>query len=123
MPRFTLVAIDETSDWVEHVTNTAGRIYTQYVYDPEEQTNCAEITPSYYLHPLRYQTELEISDHIQDEMDAVLAWADGIYVHCHQIDGLPDSQKAVGEFDDLEEAMDYWLGNHQDFPFAERKEG
>ena len=112
-----LVAIDETEDWLDEITDFTGRIYTQYVFNPDEVTHCCEVTPSYYLQPVRYQTEVAVAENAMDDIEAALCESPALYVHCHKIDAMPADQKLEKEFDDLDDALDYWQGNHHDFNF------
>jgi len=112
-----LIALDETGDWLASLTARTGRIYTQYVFTPDEVTHCCEVTPSYYLVPVRYQTEHEVETIEGRTFEEVLAEAGGMYVHCLKIDSLPANMKVEEEFDDIDEAVEYWQSNHHEFNF------
>jgi hypothetical protein len=47
-----LVKINETHDWNENIQNKVDAIYGIYLYDENQHTNLAELTPSYYLEPM-----------------------------------------------------------------------
>lgn len=47
-PDFRLVAIDETRNWAEDITQHTGRIAGVYLINFAEVTHCCEITPSYW---------------------------------------------------------------------------
>jgi hypothetical protein len=109
MMKIALVAIDETHLFDQFVTNQTGRLYCVYMYDPDEQTNCCESTPSYWLEPLYYVTENPVDDELDADMQKSLDKPG--YCQCYLIDELPPYLKTQGEFEDMDAAREYWCGN------------
>ena len=114
----TLVKIDETQYWTPDIIEKAGKIWAVYLYDADEGTFCCELTPSYFLEPLYYSPEkfiegIDEREQVEDAFDEVLRDDRGRYFHCKDIDRIPEKDKYVSanEFDDLEEAREYFLGN------------
>jgi len=82
---FQIIKVDETEQWSDEIKNQVGKIYCVYLYDKSVVTHCAEITPSYDMHPLYYTTGLspdkyseEVGEHVHDQ------FRDGepVYFHC-----------------------------------------
>jgi len=117
--KFNLVALEETQHWDPEITNKTGRIFTVYAYNPEEATNCCEITPSYYLIPVDFFCENTLSDSLQESVYREWAIAtDPFYAHCSTIDRMPEKRdgflvryESKNDFDDEDSALDYFQGN------------
>ena len=63
-----IVALNESEFLDESLKDKlGGSLYTLYFYDPEEATNCCEVTPSYYLTPFDYYGKERLSD--EDDSD------------------------------------------------------
>jgi len=117
-----VVAIDETRHWKDEIQALCGNIKTVYVYDASVETFCAEITPSYYLTPLYYVIENEVSDEVRDMVNENLVNEEPIYIHCRVVDKLESvPTKNNFEFDNsesdeykenFEEVREYLNGNH-----------
>ena len=117
-----VVAIDETRHWDEAIQKACGTIKTVYMYDSSVQTRCCEVTPSYYLTPLYYVIENEVSDEVYEMVNENLANEEPIYMHCGVVDGLESvSTKNNFEFESsedeeykeqFEEVREYLNGNH-----------
>ena len=101
-----LVRLDETQYYADGFLKSLGvkRAYGVYLYDKGEVTHCCEFTPSYYLLQIDIAFELEdqfhadhpLFDPLCSEADTELRQAqewDGKYVHCHEIDALPDTER------------------------------
>lgn len=117
-----VVAIDETRHWTKEIQDLCGTIKTVYMYDSSVQTHCCEITPSYYLTPLYYIIENEVSDETYDLVNENLANEEPMYMHCNVVDELESiaSEKEL-DFEDseseeyrehFEEVREYLNGNH-----------
>jgi len=117
--KFNLVALEETQYWNPEIIQKTGRIFTAYAYTPDEATHCCEITPSYYLIPVDFFTEKEIDDEFQGELlGDWRAATEPCYVHCSSIDRMPEKidgflvkHEDANDFEDEEEAIDYFGGN------------
>lgn len=117
-----VVAIDETRHWDKEIQDLCGTIKTVYMYDSSVQTRCCEITPSYYLTPLYYVIENEVSDEVWDMVNDNLVNEEPMYMHCHVVDELESVQTKNGfEFESsedeeyrehFEEVREYLNGNH-----------
>lgn len=117
--KFALVALEETKYWDPEIIKKTGRIFTTYAYNPEEATNCCEITPSYYLIPVDFFCENTISDSFQESVyhDWSIA-TEPCYVHCHVIDNMAEvnsgflvKYESKNDFEDEDQALDYFQGN------------
>lgn len=90
-PHIKLVVLEESEYWSEAVRKRAGRLFATYMFDANEETFCAEITPSYYLHHL-YTTPTQNGD--DDDLDELIRMEEAgsdnnRYMHCRTIDGMP----------------------------------
>ena len=122
MRKFTVVAVDETSDWThpDLVERSGGKIFTLYAFDPEEVTHVCEITPSFYLMPFDvvpnlYRENDKEWELMYDELqDGLNDGTEPSYFHCHRIEALEDKFKHTEEFDDdytLDDALEHFRGN------------
>lgn len=118
--RANLIALDETKDWTESIQEKAGKLYTVYLYNPNEKTHYCEITPSYYLIPLYAFAEKEIDDETQGDLLEGIASEDPHYYHCHSIDSIPKKNKegmrirySGSGFENMEEAQEYYQMNYK----------
>ena len=112
-----IVALNE-SEYLDDALKEklGGSLYTLYFYDPEETTNCCEITPSYYLTPFDYYGKERLSD--EDDSDyRTDILGDEIYMHCRSVDAIDEKFKTTVEIemdeddDFLEQAREYLNGN------------
>jgi len=105
---FCLVRLDETQYYADDFLKSLGvkRAWGVYLYDRSEATRCCEFTPSYWLRQIDIAFELEdqfhadhpLFDALGSEADTELRQAqewDGKYVHCCDIDALPDENRHV----------------------------
>ena len=105
---FCLVRLDETQYYADGFLKSLGvkKAYGVYLYHRGEATHCCEFTPSYYLRQIDIDFELEdqfdydhpLFDSVSEEADTELRQAqewDGKYVHCCDIDALPDKDRHV----------------------------
>ena len=125
--KFNLVAIEETRYWDPEITKKTGRIFTAYAYCPRQMTHCCEVTPSYYLEPVDFffENELEVqeSDPDGEFYSGVFnqwsaATTEGIYMHCRSVEAIPLMKdgfrmkyESKSDFEDEEEAYEYFRGN------------
>lgn len=114
--KYGVVAFDETSFWDEKYKNACGRIFAVYFYCLEDSTYCCESTGSYTLIPIDFFCENKISDKLHDEMCHAMDANDINYCQCSTVDSMPDTLdsftvKHSAEFDDYEEAFDFYRGN------------
>jgi len=118
---FRVVAIDETRHWSKEIQEACGTIETVYLYDSSVRVNCCELTPSYALTPLYFNTENEISDEMHEKLHNELS--DEIsYFHCRVIDELEsettennidfESSESEEYVEHFEEMREYCNGNH-----------
>lgn len=122
--RFGVVAIDETANWLDEdlVKRCGGKIYTLYVYNPDEATYLCELTPSYDLEPLDYYpAELPEDENerekIYEKLQETLLHEEVSYMHCHSIDGV--KTQIIEDFHvdcRLDDAREYWQGNSPCIP-------
>lgn len=118
--KFSLVKIDETK-YFDCLPHDIGRIFTVYMYNPDEQTHCCEITPSYYLIPVDCYAERThlLSDEpekerVYDILENSMNGFEGIYRHCSSIDQIGDEFKftSKNDFESEDEAFEYYRSNH-----------
>ena len=123
--QYGVVAVDETAHWTDpaFVERCGGKIWTLYVYNPNEVTHLCEITPSYYLEPLDYYpASLPEDENAREEiydtlLETLCLQEQATYMHCRHVDAL--ETRIVEDFDalcDLDGAREYWQGNSPCIP-------
>ena len=100
-----LVKMDESEYWDASFVEQAGKIYTYYVFNPNEVTHLCSLTGSYYLHPVALETEKEISDAFYDQIYEAWCLTEPDY---YTANIKPDS---IEDFDSIEDAIEYYQGN------------
>lgn len=88
LPIIKCVALDETPDWSEYITEHTSKIFTLYIYDETSEIFCCEARPSYWLGFYKYvATPAEGREFIPDDIldDIELSSVDGHYIHCHSL--------------------------------------
>jgi hypothetical protein len=121
-PQFNVVVLDETHHWSDEIRQYAGKMYGAYMYDVNRQVHVAELTPSYELYFLCNTPLNQVSDEMQEAIFEAGSGSgtDVMYVHCKDIDRLPDTHKYYGQPVDLgddtyeealEAALDHRRGN------------
>jgi hypothetical protein len=121
-PQFNVVVLDETHQWSDEIRQYAGKMYGAYMYDVNRQVHVAELTPSYELYFLCNTPLNQVSDEMQEAIFEAGSGSgtDVMYVHCKDIDRLPDTHKHYGQpvdlgddtYDEvLERALDHRRGN------------
>lgn len=108
-PEPHVVWIDETQHLSDSARDACGRLFTGYVYDATEATHCCELTPSYWLEAVSFETQNELPDALYEELQYSL-YDSAHYRHCSGVARL-DPQPLCGDFDDMEEAREYVQGN------------
>lgn len=109
---------------LEAVVGQPIRLLSVYLYDERSHTHCCEITASYDLHFVEIQISAIPEDDDQREIvfNMLQEAADDCeiseYYHVRNIDKLPTEQSdnkshryELGEYDDMEEALEYARGN------------
>lgn len=116
MSQFKVVKIDETPMWAEVMRKRAGKLTGVYIYDDGEQTNCVEVTPSFWLEfiqtePENYPEDDEERERLFDDiMEAEARAGDSShYRHCSAVEKL--SPTVLGDFEDMDEAREYAHAN------------
>ena len=118
MPKFKAVKVNETQHWNEEFRKKFGitKIFGVYVFNPNEATNCCELTPSYELNFVHSDAECddELSDEMREEMFDKIMEGDihtepVTYMHCRDIDRMKTID--IGEFETIEDAIEYCQGN------------
>lgn len=119
----SLVALEETEFFSPEIKSKVGKIFTVYMYNPDEETHCCEVTPSYFCIPIDitigYPDELydSLSDEQREELMDVLEesvnGSEGTYIHVKDIDRIDSKYKfeSKNDFEDEEEALDYYRSN------------
>ncbi len=106
-----VVAIDETHQWDKSIQEVCGTIKTVYMFESSVVTHCCELTPSYYLTPLYYVIENEVSDEVFDTVNDNLVNEEPMYMHCRVVDELEtiDSEQEFDfESSESEEYKEYF---------------
>ena len=93
-PLIRLLYVDETDDFTDEALKTAAeRIYGLYLYDVHLHVHCCEITPSYEMTFVGFQTKAWIPDALQmnllDCAAVQLCDAPVCYRHCWWVDSMP----------------------------------
>jgi hypothetical protein len=122
VPDFHAVAIKETGYYRIDPEDAPfiKDIFQTYVFDMNERTFCCEITPSYSLEPV--YTSVEFTTDTPDEVRERLSEkyecepSDHSYMHCSRVQGYikahPDRHHHYGEGESLDEAREFYQGNH-----------
>lgn len=106
--KFEYIWIDQTDYLTDCAKQQIGRYYELFIFTPEEQTYCCELTPSHWLEAVGFETTNEISEELWCELNSYL-WDSCHYMHCSNVSRF--NPKHLGEFEDLEEAREYAQGN------------
>jgi len=119
---FRAVAFDETRYYridpgdKKHIK----AIFGVYIYNKNEHTHVAEITPSYWLEPLHTVVLFKgprPDESLRDELEQKYGYEpmDGTYMHVYSVDVYvkkhPKLHFQYGEAEDIEEVREYWQGN------------
>lgn len=118
MPEFKAVKINETTYWNEKFLTEFGitEMLGVYVFNPNEATHCCELTPSYELYFVHTQVDWskELNEEKKEEMEDQILESDRqtepvTYMHCSGINRMKTIE--IGEFDTIEDAVEYCQGN------------
>lgn len=115
--KWTAVRVDVTGHCGEEfVARCGGKVYEVCLYDANERTYCCEVTPSYCLYPVDLTAgslpeEDAARERLFEELlDARHELEDVCYMHCSDVDRLPEEDKVEQEglerdapFDDVHE--------------------
>lgn len=91
-----VLKINETSNWFfpEKFKPYIEAIYGVYIFDPNWKVNCCELTPSFELHFIESQVDLDfnIPETIQEEISSYIIEGDTntpevSYIHCYKVKG------------------------------------
>ena len=112
------VKIDETNLWNEEFRSKykITKVMATYVFNPEEEVNCCEVTPSYDMRFCGSEPECgDLDDDEHQDMAEEVFTADAEnevwrYMHCSFIQKL-NPQDANGDFESLDEAAEEWQCN------------
>lgn len=107
--RLRLVKIDETNMLSDQAKLDCGRYWTIYLYDADQETHCVEITPSYWLEAVFFETENQIDDDLAADLQQGLYDACH-YRHCRDVERLP-TMTVTYDFEDFEDAREYFQCN------------
>lgn len=121
---------DDTQYWSSEIVKKVGKIYSVYLYNPEQYTYCCELTPSYELNfagitisgneTFDKLDEFECEELFETLRDAVRDCDDVAYYHVSFIENLPTlsdeteiktGKILLGDFEDLDEALEYVHAN------------
>lgn len=136
-----IVRTDSTKEWDlsrEHWRMYIDKIYTFYLVDVNQSTNCCELTPSYWYEFLYHEAEMkkffysnipyDNQEIIMESVDDVLRTnlEEGCYVHVKR--KLPGVPYGVFEYDEeeegaYEEVIDRARENICGNPVSDYKEG
>lgn len=116
--KWTAVRVDVTGHCREDfVARCGGKVYEVFLFDANEVTYCCEVTPSYCLYPVSLEAgdlpeEEDVRNRLFEELiDARHELEDVCYMHCRDVDRLPDDDKVEqkgleidASFDDVHES-------------------
>ena len=96
IPKFIIVAINETNYWDLSDLQEVEKVYGVYLVDLNRITHCCEITPSYYLHWITDDYTLkesfsEVSEDRREYIEDYIRYnccKDGNYYHCKYVDSI-----------------------------------
>lgn len=100
-----IVSINESEHIDEAVkAKLGGELHVLYVYDPNEETFCCEVTPSHYLVPFDYYGKKHLSDEDDSDLRGDLI-GEPKYMHVRTIENMDDQYKTTVEveWDDEED--------------------
>lgn len=103
------VWIDETQHLGDQARDACGKLFTCYMYDATVGTHCCELSPSHWLEAVAFETHNEIPEDLHDELQHSL-FESAHYRHCSAVQKL-NPKPVVGDFDDMQEALEYVQGN------------
>ena len=116
--KFNIVAIDETCFLSDDAKKECGKYYGIYLYNPEEHVYCCEITPSYHMVSVGFETEKSL---LLDDGETLSPLWDNLndclydashYRHCGNIDSIPEKfNKFFGEYDTVDDATEDYHAN------------
>lgn len=104
--------INETEYLSEEAEAAVGNYYGYYLYTPGEITNCCEITPSYWLEAAGFDTDRYDED-VYSKLLSDLPESSH-YRHWFSPERAMESE-FFGDFDTLEEAVNYFQANPRYF--------
>lgn len=115
-PAWTAIQIDETRHWSAEFLKKYGvtQIYGVYLYDANSRIYCCEMTPSYELSFIESVAGHGIDDEevwekfTDDVREADMDADEVIYMHCHDIDGMPAKDKKDLGFDLTTDGGAWW---------------
>jgi|1_EtaG_2_1085319.scaffolds.fasta_scaffold69178_2 SepF-like predicted cell division protein (DUF552 family) len=98
---------NEREHWDEECQKATKSIRSLYVYDPSEVTHLCEIAPSFYLMWVDVST-IRADDREDGTIDIIEQCAHGaaedVYMHVSDVLKLPNED--LGEYDDIDEAIE-----------------
>lgn len=103
--RLKLVKIKETHDLSDEAKEACGEFQTIYLYDADAETYCCELTPSYWLEAVYFETENRIDDELYGDLQGCLYDSS----HYHHVRATETFQTCDlnGDFDKFEDAREY----------------
>ena len=101
--------LDETRYLTDDGRAACGELFTCYVYDAAVGTHCCELTPSYWLEAIAFETTNEIPEDLEDELRRSM-YESAHYRHCSNVAKL-NPEPVVGDFENMEEVLEYLQGN------------
>lgn len=112
---FKLVKFDTTQNWSEDYLKQLNitKVFTWYIFNSLQTTNCCELLPSYELLPVAEEPECteDINDEFYDNQSLNLV-DDCIYMHCNSVDkiakDLPSEFTVKYRYDEKKEIDEYW---------------
>jgi hypothetical protein len=110
--KFYVTKIDETHYLSDEARSKVGTHVCYYLYTTDEVTHCCELTPSYLLEACGFETERY--DEITEENLYQLMPDYSHYRHCKDVENYLESHH-FGDFDSLEEAVEYFQANPRYF--------
>lgn len=113
-----VVIPDDMRTWDKDLAALTGQIRSVYFFNPEKIYRLCELTPSYELHFLYYQTENEIDDGTEEKLMENQPENPVVYYHCQTIQQYcqkdfsmqVDADESHEEM--MENARDYLTANH-----------
>lgn len=111
MRKYQAVAIDETKSIREDLLERTGKVYGLYFFCLDEVTHICSLTPSRYMMFINTLTErYDEEDDLFERLDF-----DVQDFYCNTLEFKSNVSK-VFEFEDDEEALEYFQGNEPHIP-------
>ena len=110
--RIRILKLDETQFYSEEWRGkwATGTLYSVFLYDPDSATYLCEGQPSYELHYIGIEHDGETNEALFEELAEVSIRENDVdYIHVSRVKAM--QTESLGEFEDMDDAIEYARGN------------